>query len=970
MCQFVILNLGRGNWSEGFGTVSAQIAQMDGLTRVKITGSLPAAPHLWELYARWQFLYAAMAQYRFWRRGGSGEAIEIEEEDDTNFSMVEFDRLSQQLHAQLNNWLAGESFSKIDRQLRTHLQPTDEIRVILEAQDDRVRQFPWHLWHFFEDYPRAEIALSLPEYQQVPNPISRSRDGRVRILAILGDSTGINLGADKQLLETLPGAELVFLEEPQRHELDEALWDKRGWDILFFAGHSQTEDETGRIYINPTDSLTIPQLKNALKKAIERGLQLAIFNSCDGLGLARSLSDLNIPQPIVMREPVSDRVAQVFLKYFLAAFASGESLYLAVREARERLQGLEGEFPGASWLPVICQNPAVLPPTWESLCGEQIQETGAEIASAPDRPVTMVFTDLVNSTTVKNYLPGNDIQARNRLYLDTILQPHRDRVEARLEEFGGRVVKTEGDAYFLIFTSAAQAAQWAAIVQKSHLDDPIPTPLGSLQVRMGMHTGSPLADGRDFIGQEVDYAARVSGQAKGQQILLSEVTAVFVRSAAIAGLTVRSRGRAKLKGIGNLPIYELAYRDGEELPGVDRPKFWRAGTIASAIATVAVVGMRLLGVLEPLELKTFDRLMRWQPAESAEKRILMVGADEEDMRRYGYPIPDAVLAQLIETLERHEPAAIGLDLIRDVPVEPGHQDLVAQFQKHPNLIAPCAFGEDLESSIAPPPMLPESQVGFIDLDNDSTVNPQDYTIRRYLLSRSANPIDRPSRCPADKSLAWKLVYQYLNTQEISVTTAGKDWKFGSVVAHRLQPRSGGYQTLDARGNQLPIRYRKTPQIAQQVTIRDVIEGSDRFNRDWVGDRIVLVGITASSIQDYHETPYGRMRGLYIHAHTIGQILSAADPEEQRPLIWWWPVWGEILWIGSWAVAGGAIVWYGRSLKWKGIAIGLGAIVLYGSCWLIFTRGGWIPLVPAAIAGLGTGVGLLVYREKSIDRKHR
>lgn len=68
-----------------------------------------------------------------------------------------------------------------------------------------------------------------------------------------------------------------------------------------------------------------------------------------------------------MREPVPDAIAQEFLKHFLTAFASGKSFYLSVREAREKLQSLEQYFPCASWLPVICQNPAEIPPTWESL---------------------------------------------------------------------------------------------------------------------------------------------------------------------------------------------------------------------------------------------------------------------------------------------------------------------------------------------------------------------------------------------------------------------------------------------------------------------------------------------------------------------------------------------------------------------------------------------------------------------------
>ena len=54
---------------------------------------------------------------------------------------------------------------------------------------------------------------------------------------------------------------------------------------------------------------------------------------------------------IFMREPLPDKVAQEFLKNFLTEFSAGKSLYQSVREAREKLQGLEGEFPCASWLP-------------------------------------------------------------------------------------------------------------------------------------------------------------------------------------------------------------------------------------------------------------------------------------------------------------------------------------------------------------------------------------------------------------------------------------------------------------------------------------------------------------------------------------------------------------------------------------------------------------------------------------------
>ena len=96
-------------------------------------------------------------------------------------------------------------------------------------------------------------------------------------------------------------------------------------------------------------------------------MKQAIFNSCDGLGLAQQLQDLHIPQVIVMREPVPDVVAQEFLKHFLSEFSSGQSLYAAMRLARERLQGLEEEYPCATWLPTICQNPAESSMIWSHL---------------------------------------------------------------------------------------------------------------------------------------------------------------------------------------------------------------------------------------------------------------------------------------------------------------------------------------------------------------------------------------------------------------------------------------------------------------------------------------------------------------------------------------------------------------------------------------------------------------------------
>jgi CHASE2 domain-containing sensor protein len=137
------------------------------------------------------------------------------------------------------------------------------------------------------------------------------------------------------------------------------------------------------------------------------------------LGLAYELEQLHIPQMIVMREPVPDKVAQEFLNYFLKAFANGDSLYLAERQARERLQGLEQEFPCASWLPVICQNPVEVPPDWlmlQGLPGERISSPQKNLTpqlhrepgkGEPNSSLLLGEEVFINSPTVS---PAGDTQ--------------------------------------------------------------------------------------------------------------------------------------------------------------------------------------------------------------------------------------------------------------------------------------------------------------------------------------------------------------------------------------------------------------------------------------------------------------------------------------------------------------------------------------------------------------------------------
>jgi CHAT domain/CHASE2 domain len=502
MEKIVVLTLGGGNLETGFSWVSAQVG-MAGGQYLKCSGSLIAAPELSRFHHQWRQLYLALNHSL---DGPSRIHIETDQPIATNVSRRSFETLSDRLGRSLNDWLSTEAFRQIDQQIRLHLMPEDEIRMVIETDCVQARQLPWHLWRFFEDYPQAEVALADLNYRSKSH--RRLASGQVRILAILGNATGIDIQRDRDCLASLTGAETVFLVEPTRAELDHWLWDDRGWDILFFAGHSVSLADgcSGAIGINARDSLTIDQLRHSLRAAIAQGLQLAIFNSCDGLGLARAMADLDIPQIVVMREPVPDPVAQAFLTAFLQTFAGGRSFYRSVREAREKLQGLEDQFLCASWLPVICQNPATQPPTWRGLQG--------------------------------------------------------------LEPSPGNVTRVTG---------------------------PDPSPPSSQTSRRQRRRLSP-------------------------------------------GESARS--------IGALTQFIV---------------------VNSLMIAVGVMVVRGTGLIEPIELAAYDVLMRQRPVETTDPRLLIVEVTQADTDRYGYPLPDQVLARTIDKLYRFQPRAVGVDMHRALP---------------------------------------------------------------------------------------------------------------------------------------------------------------------------------------------------------------------------------------------------------------------------------------------------------------
>ncbi|GFE71329.1 substrate-binding domain-containing protein [Chroococcus sp. FPU101] len=289
----------------------------------------------------------------------------------------------------------------------------EEPQIIIDANDISLLRLPWQEWDLLEQYyPAAEIALCIPksnlsESSRIqPQPASSCP----RILLVVGRSDQINTQSDLAIIEQLKeyNAEVISLIQPSRKELCEALWDEKGYHIFVFTGHSgsTSDGQIGWIEINNHESISIEEFKNALKEAISKGLQLAIFNSCDGLGLAYQLIKLNLPQSIVMREPVPDEVAIEFLKHFFKELTKHKSLFVSVLKARKRLEHFNSKYPGANWLPTLCLKSSIVPFLWASPLEKMIDSLPKNDVKPTQFTPKTFFSKSLGMTSIASVLVG------------------------------------------------------------------------------------------------------------------------------------------------------------------------------------------------------------------------------------------------------------------------------------------------------------------------------------------------------------------------------------------------------------------------------------------------------------------------------------------------------------------------------------------------------------------------------------
>jgi predicted ATPase/class 3 adenylate cyclase/Tfp pilus assembly protein PilF len=226
------------------------------------------------------------------------------------------------------------------------------------------------------------------------------------------------------------------------------------------------------------------------------------------------------------------------------------------------------------------------------------------MAPLPIGTVTFLFTDIAGSTQLLQRL-GDDYTLA--------LGEHQALLRAAFAAHGGVEVDTQGDAFFVAFPTAPQAVAAAAEATRALADHVWPEGV-TVQVRMGLHTGTPQLGGDHYVGLDVHRAARIAAAGHGGQVLLSETTRVLAEHALPAGATLRDLGAHRLKDLqrpellcqlvlpdlpSDFPPLKTLDTHQHNLPIQPTPLLGREEQVAAVTALLRREGIRLVTLTGP-----------------------------------------------------------------------------------------------------------------------------------------------------------------------------------------------------------------------------------------------------------------------------------------------------------------------------------------------------------------------------------
>jgi adenylate cyclase len=393
---------------------------------------------------------------------------------------------------------------------------------------------------------------------------------------------------------------------------------------------------------------------------------------------------------------------------------------------------------------------------------------------------------------------------------------------------------------------------------------------------------------------------------------------------------------------------------------------WLPVPIAATSVAGLVIFLGMTGLFQYLELKTLDRFFRWRPLEPKDQRIVVVTIGEEDISKLGHwPISDEKLARALINLNQQKPRVLALDLYRNIPVEPGHKELERVYSSLAHLIV---VEKGVGDRIAAPPIIANSDRSAL---ADLVIDP-DGTVRRSLLTLVFKGTMK-------MSLGTRAALDYLKKEKIdleSIDSSTGEYRLNKATFSPLHKSSGSYINIDNGGYQILLNYRGDLDQFQTISIDNVI--ANKIPPKLLEDKIVFIGSTGESLNDYFPTPYGntmqRTPGAIIHANAASQIVSAAL--DGRALLVSWSDRAEWAWIFGWSTMGSivGIVFVKRGIYQKGFVSRRAAFIislislvsgLFGGSYGLFLMGYWVPVISPLVALIGSLLGINFFHNREL-----
>ncbi|MGH2662779.1 MAG: adenylate/guanylate cyclase domain-containing protein [Actinomycetota bacterium] len=160
----------------------------------------------------------------------------------------------------------------------------------------------------------------------------------------------------------------------------------------------------------------------------------------------------------------------------------------------------------------------------------------------PTGTITFLFTDIEGSTRLLQEL-GSD-------RYDQLQDEHAAILRRAIAAGHGVEIRTEGDSFFAVFPTPVGGLNAAVAAQRDLAAHPWPE-TATIRVRMGLHTGEGRLGGGDYVGIDVNRAARIAAAGHGGQVLISEATRGLVEHDLPDGVRVRDLGNHRLKDIAH-----------------------------------------------------------------------------------------------------------------------------------------------------------------------------------------------------------------------------------------------------------------------------------------------------------------------------------------------------------------------------------------------------------------------------------